>query len=63
MIGTAFGNHDLAWIRKQRRPDERLEVHDVTGAYACYGIWGPVAREVSASLTDADLYERSRSRT
>ena len=55
VIGTAFGNHDLAWIRKQRRPDERLEVKDVTGAYACYGIWGPVARDVLESLTDADL--------
>src|SRR5918994_7371430 len=55
VIGTAFGNHDLAWIRKQRRSDERLEVEDVTGAFACYGIWGPVARDVLAPLTDADL--------
>jgi glycine cleavage system aminomethyltransferase T/glycine/D-amino acid oxidase-like deaminating enzyme len=55
VIGTAFGNHDLAWIRKQRRPDERVEVHDVTGAYACYGIWGPRARDVLRTLTDADL--------
>jgi 4-methylaminobutanoate oxidase (formaldehyde-forming) len=55
VIGTAFGNHDLAWIRKQRRSDERLQVEDLTGAYACYGIWGPVARDVLAPLTDADL--------
>jgi 4-methylaminobutanoate oxidase (formaldehyde-forming) len=55
VIGTAFGNHDLAWIRKQLRDDERVEVSDVTGAYACYGVWGPRAREVLGALTDADL--------
>jgi glycine cleavage system aminomethyltransferase T/glycine/D-amino acid oxidase-like deaminating enzyme len=55
VIGTAFGNHDLAWIRKQLRPEERVEVRDVTGAYACYGIWGPRARDVLKTLTDAEL--------
>jgi 4-methylaminobutanoate oxidase (formaldehyde-forming) len=55
VIGTAFGNHDLAWIRKQLGPDERVEVRDVTGAYACYGIWGPRARDVLTTLTDGDL--------
>jgi glycine cleavage system aminomethyltransferase T/glycine/D-amino acid oxidase-like deaminating enzyme len=55
VIGTAFGNHDLAWIRRQLRSDERVEVRDVTGAYACYGLWGPRARDVLSTLTDADL--------
>jgi 4-methylaminobutanoate oxidase (formaldehyde-forming) len=55
VIGTAFGNHDLAWIRKQLGTDERVDVRDVTGTYACYGIWGPRARDVLATLTDADL--------
>ncbi|HEX5936636.1 MAG TPA: FAD-dependent oxidoreductase, partial [Actinomycetota bacterium] len=55
VIGTAFGNHDLAWIRKQLRPQERVEVRDVTGTYACYGIWGPRARDVMSTLTAADL--------
>jgi glycine cleavage system aminomethyltransferase T/glycine/D-amino acid oxidase-like deaminating enzyme len=55
VIGTAFGNHDLAWIRKQLGSGERVEVRDVTGAHACYGIWGPRARDVLGTLTDADL--------
>jgi 4-methylaminobutanoate oxidase (formaldehyde-forming) len=55
VIGTAFGNHDLAWIRKQLRVDERVEVRDVTGAYACYGLWGPRSRTLLSTLTDADL--------
>jgi 4-methylaminobutanoate oxidase (formaldehyde-forming) len=54
VIGTAFGNHDSAWIHKQLGA-ERVEVRDVTGALACYGIWGPRARDVLGSLTDADL--------
>jgi glycine cleavage system T protein len=55
VIGTAFGNHDLAWIRKQLGGAERVEVRDVTGAFACYGVWGPRARDVLGALTDADL--------
>jgi glycine cleavage system aminomethyltransferase T/glycine/D-amino acid oxidase-like deaminating enzyme len=55
VIGTAFGNHDLAWIRKQLGADERVDVRDVTGAYACYGIWGPAARDVLRGLTEVDL--------
>ncbi|MGI8617410.1 MAG: GcvT family protein, partial [Actinomycetota bacterium] len=54
VIGTAFGNHDLAWIRKQLG-DERVHVRDVTGAFACYGIWGPRARDILSALTDAHL--------
>jgi len=55
VIGTAFGNHDLAWIRKHIDARDRVEVRDVTGAFACYGLWGPRARDVLAALTDADL--------
>ena len=54
VIGTAFGNHDLGWIRKHLG-GERVQVRDVTGAFACYGIWGPRARDVLGALTDADL--------
>ena len=55
VTGTAFGSHDLAWIRKQLGPDERVFVRDVTAAYACFGLWGPVAREIVRPLANADL--------
>jgi glycine cleavage system T protein len=55
VTGTAFGNHDIAWIRKQLDEDDRVSVRDVTGALACLGIWGPRAREILASVTTADL--------
>jgi 4-methylaminobutanoate oxidase (formaldehyde-forming) len=53
VTGTAFGQHDLAWIRIHAPSD--VTVRDVTSALACLGIWGPSARDVLASVSDADL--------
>ena len=53
--GTAFGNHDVEWIRKQLGNEEGVDLRDVTGAYGCLGVWGPRAREILTSLTSADL--------
>jgi glycine cleavage system T protein len=55
VTGTAFGTHDLAWIRKHLDADEGVRVRDVTGALACLGLWGPNAREILGSVTSADL--------
>ena len=50
VTGTAFGNHDREWIRRHL-PDHGVELRDVTSAWACFGIWGPRAREVLEPLT------------
>ena len=55
VTGTAFGNHDREWIRRHLPPDGSVQVHDVTSAWACYGIWGPRSREVLAPLTPQSL--------
>jgi glycine cleavage system T protein len=55
VTGTAFGQHDLAWIRSQAPADGSLHVEDVTSRYACIGIWGPKAREILQPLTTSDL--------
>jgi 4-methylaminobutanoate oxidase (formaldehyde-forming) len=58
VTGTAFGNHDLGWVRKQQEllPEgDAVTVHDITAAYACFGVWGPRARDILAPLTTADL--------
>jgi glycine cleavage system T protein len=55
VTGTAFGQHDLAWIRQHAPIDSSVHVADVTSAYACYGLWGPRARDVLQPLTTADL--------
>jgi 4-methylaminobutanoate oxidase (formaldehyde-forming) len=55
VTGTAFGNHDREWIRKHLPEDGSATVRDVTSAWACFGVWGPLAREVLAPLTPQDL--------
>jgi glycine cleavage system aminomethyltransferase T/glycine/D-amino acid oxidase-like deaminating enzyme len=61
VTGTAFGRHDLAWIR-EHAPDG-VAVDDVTSAWACLGLWGPRAREILQPLSSEPLdfpYMRSR---
>jgi 4-methylaminobutanoate oxidase (formaldehyde-forming) len=53
VTGTAFGRHDLAWIR-MHAPDA-VQVEDVTSKYACLGLWGPAAREILQPLTAEPL--------
>jgi 4-methylaminobutanoate oxidase (formaldehyde-forming) len=55
VTGTAFGNHDREWIRKQLPDDGSVHVHDTTSQRACFGIWGPLAREVLQPLTPQSL--------
>ena len=55
VTGTAFGNHDLGWIRKHAPVDGSVQVADVTSAWACLGIWGPRARDILQPLTKSDL--------
>jgi 4-methylaminobutanoate oxidase (formaldehyde-forming) len=59
VTGTAFGNHDREWIRRHLPPGGDVQVHDVTSQWACFGIWGPKAREVLAPLTPQDLGNES----
>ncbi len=54
VTGTAFGNHDLGWIRKHLPDDGSVRVRDVTSARACFGLWGPRARDILAPLTKDD---------
>jgi len=61
VTGTAFGRHDLAWIRQHATGG--VAVDDVTSAHACLGLWGPKAREILQPLTTTPLdflYMRAR---
>jgi glycine cleavage system aminomethyltransferase T len=59
VTGTAFGNHDRDWIARHLPGDGSAEVRDVTSDWACFGIWGPRARDVLAPLTPAPLDDES----
>jgi glycine cleavage system T protein len=55
VTGTAFGQHDLAWIRAHAPEDGSVAVADVTSRFACLGLWGPAARDILQPLTTVDL--------
>lgn len=55
ITGTAFGHHDMGWIRKQLTLEDQVEVRDVTSSLACFGLWGPRARDILSAATAADL--------
>ena len=52
VTGTAFGRHDLAWIRQHAPDDGSVTVDDVTSKYACLGLWGPNARDDPGAADD-----------
>jgi glycine cleavage system T protein len=53
VTGTAFGSHDLSWLRRHASPSVRIV--DVTGSLACLALWGPLSRSILASLSPCDL--------
>jgi heterotetrameric sarcosine oxidase gamma subunit len=55
VTGTAFGNHDAAWLRSHLPEDGSVAIRDVTAGRVCLGLWGPKAREVLAGVTDRDV--------
>jgi glycine cleavage system aminomethyltransferase T/glycine/D-amino acid oxidase-like deaminating enzyme len=55
VTGTAFGNHDREWIRRHLPDDGSVQVHDVTSAWACFGVWGPRSRQLLGPLTPQSL--------
>ncbi len=55
VTGTAFGQHDLAWIRSHAPNDGSVTVEDVTSRFACLGIWGPKSRKILQPLTTESL--------
>ena len=57
VTGTAFGRHDLSWIRQHAPEDGSVRVEDVTSTYACLGLWGPAARSILKPLTTGDALD------
>jgi glycine cleavage system T protein len=55
VTGTAFGQHDGAWIRSHAPDDGSVQIEDATSTYACLGLWGPASREILEPLVEADL--------
>jgi glycine cleavage system aminomethyltransferase T/glycine/D-amino acid oxidase-like deaminating enzyme len=55
VTGGGSAMHDLAWLRRQLRPEERVWIGDRSAVSFCLGLWGPRARAVLETLTDDDV--------
>jgi glycine cleavage system T protein len=55
VTGTAFGNHDREWMRRNLPAEGGIHLADVTSQSACFGVWGPRARDMLQPLTPQDL--------
>jgi glycine cleavage system aminomethyltransferase T/glycine/D-amino acid oxidase-like deaminating enzyme len=55
VTGTAFANHDAAWLRGNLPDDDSAEVRDITASRVCFGLWGPRARDILAAVTRDDV--------
>jgi len=61
-VATAATKHDIAWLRRHLRSDEKVTITDETTAYAVIGLMGPnsesIARRVGADELNATRYFR-----
>ncbi len=55
VTGTAFGAHDRRWIERHAPRDGSVYVLDATSSRACFGLWGPRARDILQPLTRTSL--------
>ncbi len=55
ITGTAFGLHDLSWMRSQMPTDGSVYIYDVTSSRCCIGIWGPKARDLMQEVSENDF--------
>ena len=49
ITGTAFGQHDLAWLRRHLPDDGSVLLNDITSGRVCFALWGPRARDILGS--------------
>ena len=55
ITGSAFGTHDLDWIRRHLPADGSAVARDVTTTFGCIGLWGPQARTILEKISGDDV--------
>ncbi len=55
ITGTAFGQHDMAWLRNHLPTDGTVLMNDLTSGRACFALWGPRARDILGAVTRDDV--------
>jgi 4-methylaminobutanoate oxidase (formaldehyde-forming) len=59
VTGSAFGAHDMGWIRSNAPQDGSVQVRDLTAAGAVINLCGPLAREVLQSVSEDDVSDEA----
>ncbi len=55
VTGGAHGMADKKWFSDQLPSDGSAQIFDQTSSFTTIGVWGPLAREILASITGDDL--------
>ncbi len=55
ITGTAFGQHDMSWLRLNMPEDGTVAIKDISPSLACIGLWGPKARAILEKVTLDDV--------
>jgi len=55
VTGTAFGTHDITWLRLNAPLDGSAYINDLTSSRTCFGLWGPRARDILQKVTRDDV--------
>ena len=58
ITGSAFGEHDLSWIRRNLPDSSSVTVEDVTARYACLGLFGPRVRAILEKVIGDDVSDK-----
>ena len=59
VTGSAFGAHDMGWIRSNSPDDGSVQIRDLTSANAVVNLCGPMAREVLQAVCEDDVSNES----
>jgi sarcosine dehydrogenase len=55
VTGSAFGSHDMGWIRANSPTDGSVIIRDLTSARAVINICGPLSRQVLQQVCEEDI--------
>jgi len=55
VTGSAFGAHDMGWIRSNSPDDGSVQIRDLTAANAVINLCGPMARDVLQLASEDDV--------
>ncbi|HZX54408.1 MAG TPA: FAD-dependent oxidoreductase [Ilumatobacteraceae bacterium] len=59
VTGSAFGAHDMGWIRSNSPDDGSVQIRDLTAANAVINLCGPMARDVLERVCEEDVFNEA----